>query len=459
MFKKIIFILILPIIGFALSQTKSIIRSETFYLGGIQINEEDQDSLAHLMQSAELNTLHITIYAMQGEWDSDNLVVPTMDSTTLHRIQTAKKNGQKVALVLRIHLDAELERNKFLWHGMVMPKDYSTLRNWFDKYALFVKSWATIAEKEGVDVFAIGSELNALVATKPITSIPGLYAYYNNISKQKQWEKRNYKFKEELKAEDLWVRSRKNKYQNLRNYLNDRIQAHYQWVKQISFGNQKNHLDLMNQRRDTIRQYWKDIITNTRQIYTGKITYAANHDSYTTVDFWKDLDFIGINAYFPLRDANVNTEDSTALLSALKDGWHRVFRQINAFRNRNDLMDKPLIFTELGYIFRDNCTLTPWEGFGFTVIGNGKNQKLMVWAKAPKNYMERKLAIDALYQTVIADDINLEGLLYWKLTMHDYLIKYEPFAMYLSPQADDPLQKSLAQFRQLEKKVGIQEKD
>jgi hypothetical protein len=46
------------------------------------------------------------------------------------------------------------------------------------------------------------------------------------------------------------------------------------------------------------------------------LTYAANWDKYDQVSFWDELDFIGIQAYFPLTDqTNPSAEE-------IKKGWN-----------------------------------------------------------------------------------------------------------------------------------------
>jgi hypothetical protein len=54
-------------------------------------------------------------------------------------------------------------------------------------------------------------------------------------------------------------------------------------------------------------KYWQQLITQIRKIYTGKLTYASNWDEFTRVPFWQDLDFVGIDAYFPLSDKKTPT--------------------------------------------------------------------------------------------------------------------------------------------------------
>lgn len=49
-------------------------------------------------------------------------------------------------------------------------------------------------------------------------------------------------------------------------------------------------------------EYWKQLIVEVRNVYKGKLTYAANWDEFKRTPFWKDLDYIGIDAYFPLTE-------------------------------------------------------------------------------------------------------------------------------------------------------------
>ncbi|MEP0479622.1 MAG: glycoside hydrolase, partial [Nonlabens sp.] len=48
--------------------------------------------------------------------------------------------------------------------------------------------------------------------------------------------------------------------------------------------------------------YWQKLIKNIRKIYKGKLTYAGNWDSYKYVSFWDQLDYIGVDAYFPMSE-------------------------------------------------------------------------------------------------------------------------------------------------------------
>ena len=47
-------------------------------------------------------------------------------------------------------------------------------------------------------------------------------------------------------------------------------------------------------------EYWKQLIREIKEVYKGEITYAANWDNYENISWWNQLDYIGIDAYFPI---------------------------------------------------------------------------------------------------------------------------------------------------------------
>jgi hypothetical protein len=450
--KKILILLLalsLSFILFFFLREKGPYKPDTFYLGGIQINEASNEDWMGMLKTANMNTVEVTVYARQREWDSDVLVFSDQEEGAMAEIKAAKAAGIHVILILRVSLDHAFTRNRFLWHGMTLPKNDSLLISWFDRYQVFVNRWATVAANENVDVFCIGSEMNALVSTFKIEEMPSLYSYYNNIPAQQKHEYRALKYEKKLKEEDLWVRGYYN-YQDLKAYIKDRIKYNHQWGQQVTFAGKENRLELMNERRALVLGRWRKLIKEVRGIYKGQMTYAANFDNYHEVAFWDDLDFIGINAYFGLRDPNKPISDPNRMKQVLEEGWVNVFEDINSFRIKHKLEDKPMIFTELGYINRKKTTIEPWTGFGFSVVGTGADEHLIVWDREEADWEERKFAIDALYKVVKEKKINLEGILYWKLTTHIYHLPYEPFALHLTPNATDSLQTSLGMFSTLD---------
>ena len=161
------------------------IEQSEFYLGGVQINEADLDTYSALLKKIGMNTVEVTHYTQQTDWDSGELWIDGNKSGVIHEIKMAKKHGLKVVLILRTSLMQSFPRNEFLWHGMIMPKNYA-LEHWFDRYEYYLSQWASICEDLDVDALVIGSELNALSSTIPIETYPPLYNYFLDTIAQKE---------------------------------------------------------------------------------------------------------------------------------------------------------------------------------------------------------------------------------------------------------------------------------
>jgi hypothetical protein len=121
-------------------------------------------------------------------------------------------------------------------------------------------------------------------------------------------------------------------------------------VEMLSIGTE---LDLMTQQKYTA--YWLAIINGIRQIYGGELTYAASRSEDTAwkdFGFWKELDYIGIDAYFPL------TNKTNPTVAELKEGWQKWIAAIEA---RQGMIKKQIIFTEIGYRDIDGTNIRPWD--------------------------------------------------------------------------------------------------
>ena len=99
-------------------------------------------------------------------------------------------------------------------------------------------------------------------------------------------------------------------------------------------------------------QFWTQLIKDIRKIYAGKLTYAANWDEYKRLSFWSDLDFIGIDAYFPL------TEEKSPTVLDFENGWQAHKAEIKGIQQK---FNKPVLFTEFGYRSIDYTGKRPWE--------------------------------------------------------------------------------------------------
>lgn len=99
-------------------------------------------------------------------------------------------------------------------------------------------------------------------------------------------------------------------------------------------------------------QYWKSLIGKIRGIYRGKLTYSANWDDWERVPFWEELDYIGLGGYFPLVEA------ATPEVKDLKAAWKPIFERLKTFSQQRE---RPVLFTEFGYLSVDGCGWRNWE--------------------------------------------------------------------------------------------------
>ncbi len=98
--------------------------------------------------------------------------------------------------------------------------------------------------------------------------------------------------------------------------------------------------------------YWQHLINTVKDTYTGKLTYAANWDSYRKVQFWQRMDYVGIDAYFPLEAGD------DPLTSELATAWQPHVAELKSFSTKQNL---PILFTEWGYRSVAGATRRPWE--------------------------------------------------------------------------------------------------
>ncbi len=98
--------------------------------------------------------------------------------------------------------------------------------------------------------------------------------------------------------------------------------------------------------------YWNHLIMEIKKIYKGKLTYAANWDEFKRAPFWDALDYIGIDAYFPV------SESKTPTTAECLKGWEAHKATIKSL---SDTYKKPVLFTEYGYRSVDYSGKEPWK--------------------------------------------------------------------------------------------------
>ena len=99
--------------------------------------------------------------------------------------------------------------------------------------------------------------------------------------------------------------------------------------------------------------FWRQLASDVRSVYDGDLTYAANwHEAYKQIRFWDALDYVGVQAYFPLTDA----EDPS--LAALRKGWRPHQADLAEVHERTG---RPILFTEVGYRSAAGAAEAPWK--------------------------------------------------------------------------------------------------
>lgn len=158
-------------------------------------------------------------------------------------------------------------------------------------------------------------------------------------------------------------------------------------------------------------EFFTQLIDDIRKAYKGKLTYAANWDEYTFIKFWDKLDFISIDAYFPLSSSK------TPEVKELELEWKKIAIEL---KNLSARFNKKIIFTEYGYKSINCAANKQWE---FENVSKTENI----------NFQAQVNAYTALYNTIWKESYIAGGFL-WKWynecdlnkNNSDYTPQYKP---------------------------------
>ncbi|HEX9007949.1 MAG TPA: hypothetical protein VF837_01690, partial [Patescibacteria group bacterium] len=105
----------------------------------------------------------------------------------------------------------------------------------------------------------------------------------------------------------------------------------------------------------TNTDHWRSLIAAVRKLYSGSLTYSAQHTTPTEeieIQFWDALDTIGLAAYFPLATYTANPT-----LDQLTSSWNDWNNSIIAPLSAK--WSKPVVFTEVGYRSVSGANIEP----------------------------------------------------------------------------------------------------
>ncbi len=175
------------------------------------------------------------------------------------------------------------------WRGLIPPS-----AAWFESYGRFISSFAELAEETGVELYCVGCELDAVGPSwrgliPPSAAETGVELYCVGC--------------------------------------------------EFDFN-------------DIAESDWRGIVSGVRSRYSGPLTYAAGPARVAAIRWWDALDYVGIDAYYPLSNGTDPTMDE------LVKSWNAVADVIEEWQAG---VGKPVIFTEVGYRSGDGANRAPWN--------------------------------------------------------------------------------------------------
>ena len=97
---------------------------------------------------------------------------------------------------------------------------------------------------------------------------------------------------------------------------------------------------------------WRRLIARVRETYHGPLTYCANWHEAETVEFWDALDFVGVQAYYPLPAGERPT------VAAIRAAWAPIVIRLEKLHLRTG---RRVVFTEVGYKSLADSLSEPWR--------------------------------------------------------------------------------------------------
>jgi hypothetical protein len=100
------------------------------------------------------------------------------------------------------------------------------------------------------------------------------------------------------------------------------------------------------------QQLWQEMINKVKSVYKGQLTYAASWDEVFKVPFWNELDYVGVDFYFPVA----NRKDPGRL--EILAGWQPWLQKLELLHKQTG---RDIMFTEIGYRSIDGAGMNPYQ--------------------------------------------------------------------------------------------------
>ena len=101
-------------------------------------------------------------------------------------------------------------------------------------------------------------------------------------------------------------------------------------------------------------KHWRKVIEAIRNVYSGFITYNANHGKEDHVKWFDAVDIIGTSAYYPVATLSDSSEETMLMAwEAAKGHLYNLHKQYN----------KQILFMEIGCRSANGCSTMPWDSY------------------------------------------------------------------------------------------------
>ena len=151
---------------------------------------------------------------------------------------------------------------------------------------------------------------------------------------------------------------------------------------------------------------WQSVISSIRGIYSGQLTYAATAfkadglDEFMKVQFWANLDFAGLDAYFPMTSKTAPAIDEIILSWSANKNNVDILKMLTDWQKTHG---KPVIFTEIG------CT---------NIAGANTDPSKFDWPSPVTSNKEQADYVEAMFHVLGANTDWFNGFFWWRLAFN-----------------------------------------
>lgn len=147
-------------------------------------------------------------------------------------------------------------------------------------------------------------------------------------------------------------------------------------------------------------EQWRTVIKEARKAFPGKLSYSANWDHYKVIEFWDDLDLVGMTSYYKL------SSEPNPRLPDLIEAWKPIRRGLLRWQEK---IGKPLLFTEAGWCSQEGTSIEPWNYYrSSTATPAGLEEQRNCY----RAFME--VWKDDIWPTEFSESPVVGGVLWWE---------------------------------------------